>query len=260
MTDLKSKLTEHVKNNSIQMVPRWKFVAYSTLGVVGIIFTFLVTVFVVSLILFMLSRYGLMYMPFFGIMASMHALGAVPPLLFGCTIVLLVLIEAISRRYAFSFKRPLFVTLLVVTSGTAIAGFVVSETTMHEHIREFAISNRIEMMKSVYERPVPSKRMDGLDVLRGEVVATTSTTTVLRLFDGTVVTAYATTSKTIISAPLVGDDIVVIGNYIGEEFEMSGMHNAPHTPFRKYHEKRGVHMMDRNNTLQYKIHMNQGVK
>lgn len=87
MNNLKTKILETVQKNNIKMIPKWKFVLYSALGVAGVWFTFLVLVFVVSLIFFVLSRYGFLDMPFFGFMQTVHALGAIPFALF-CTVVL----------------------------------------------------------------------------------------------------------------------------------------------------------------------------
>lgn len=238
MTELKTKILDSVKKNNITMTPRWKFVLYSSLGIAGILFVFLLAVFVFSLILFILSRYGFMYMPLFGFMATLHALKAVPLLLFMCTVVLLILVEVSARYYSFSFKRPLAVTLLIITSCALVAGFIISETSIHEHIRDYVREHRLEMMERVYERPAPLRKMNGLDVLRGEVVATTSTAATVRLFDGATIVVYATTSKTIFSMPSVGDDIVLLGNFIGDRFEVVGMRPAPRTPFRSYGKER----------------------
>ena len=232
MTNIKTKILESVHKNNVTMIPRWKFVLYSSVGIFGIGFTFLVTVFVLSLILFLLSRYGFMYLPFFGFMATMHALQAIPLVLLICTIVLLVLIEVMSRYYSFSFRRPLAVTLLLLTSGVTIVSFIISETPVHEYIRGYAKDHHMDMFARMYDRPLPFDETGAHDVLRGEVIASGSTSTTLRLFDGVTVIAYASTTLVRpLAMPDVGDDVVVFGRITGDDFEMVDVLPAPHSPF-----------------------------
>jgi hypothetical protein len=246
MTNLKTKILESVKKNNVTMVPRWRFMLYSSLGVFGIAFTSLVAVFLLSFILFLLSRYGFMYLPFFGFMATVHALQAIPLALLICTIALLVLIEVMSRYYSFSFRKPLVVTLLTLTSGVALVSFVISETSVHESIRQYAEDHHMDKVSRMYDRPLPFKKDGMKDILRGEVIALGSTSTTLRLFNGVTVEAYAsTTLGTVMYTPKIGDDVVVFGSIVGGSFEMVDMRPSPHTLFGGPMRPRGgKHMMD----------------
>lgn len=232
MTNIKTKILESVTKNKVTMIPKWKFVAYSSLGIFGIIFTVLLTIFVLSFILFLLSRYGFMYLPFFGFMATMHALEAIPLVLLMCTVALLVLIEVLSRYYSFSFRRPLVVTLLLVTTGVAVISFIISETSMHEYVREYAKDHKIERVSRMYDRPLPLRGNGMTDVMRGEVIALGATSTTLKLFNGMTVEVYAsTTAPKAFFAPKIGDDVVVFGAIVGSVFEMVDMRPAPRTLF-----------------------------
>lgn len=232
MKNLKTKILDAVEKNNIIMIPKWKFVLYSALGIVGIIFSFLLLVFLFSLMLFVLSRYGFMYMPFFGFMHTLRTLSVVPPVLLVCTILLLVLIEIISRYYSFSFRRPLAVTLLLIVSFATVTSYVISETSMHEYVRGYAKTHRIDMMTRMYDRPVPFKPINGMDVVRGEVVLYSPTTTVLELFDGTRVIAYASTTGTsTFIVPSIGDDVVVLGIFNNSKFMIIDMRQAPPRQF-----------------------------
>lgn len=248
MTNLKAKILDTVKNNTITMIPKWKFILYSTLGIVGIIFSFLITVFLFSLILFVLSRHGFMYMPFFGFMATMHTLKAIPLFLLLCTIVLLIIIELISRSYSFSFRQPLAVTLLLLTTFAAIVSFIISQTGIHEYVREYAMNHHIDPMVRMYDRPIPFRPAEGVDILRGEVVASSGTSTTLRLFDGAIIVAYATTTGTsTFMIPSIGDDVIVFGNFFGEQFQILDIRKAP---FGKHMPKGDMRMMIRDTDRQ----------
>jgi hypothetical protein len=219
MTNIKKTILDIVTENRITMIPRWKFVTYSLLGIVGFVFTFLLTVFVISLVLFVLSRYGFLYMPLFGMMATLHTLSAVPLLLCVCAIGLICVMEIISRQYPFSFKRPIIVTLLSVTVCTMIAGFMVSRLGVHDAMRAYAQGHHIAMMERMYERPRPFRKKDGLDVIRGEVREITDQAFVLKGFDGKIVTATIASSSRFIPV-LIGDDVVIAGKFVDELFEI----------------------------------------
>jgi len=227
MNNLKTKILETVHHNNIQMTPKWKFALYSSLGVISIIFAFLVVIFIISLVLFVFSKYGLMDMSFFGFVHIVNMLRAIPILLLLCTIVLLVLIEVLSQQYAFAFRRPLAVTLLAGTSIIVVISFFISQTPLHSYIRDYMKSNNFEMGARAYERPNMLFAGNGMEVLRGEVVGISPTSTMLELFDGTMVVAYPLQSGT--NTPHqqnlnIGDDVVLLGTFVGSssgKFEVS---------------------------------------
>ena len=231
MTNLKTKILDTVEKNNIRMIPKWKFVLYSVLGMIGIVFVFLLAVFSFSLVLFVVSKSGVMHMPLYGLMTALYALNAIPLLLLLVTIVLLIIIELISQQYSFSFRRPLMVTLLVVTSLAVLVSFAVSQTSMHEYVRDYAKSHRMSMMSRAYERPLPFKNIDGMTVVRGVVEEVSASTTVLRLFDGTLLKTFASTTGTGMM-PEVGEDVVMLGSFSGDRFEVQAI-REPGTPFNK---------------------------
>jgi hypothetical protein len=171
-------------------------------------------------------------MPMFGFMATLKALSAIPFLLLLFTILLFIMIEIISRKYTFAFKQPLVVTLLCITLCAAVVSFFISETPMHEYIHDYAKSHRIDMMARAYDRPLPFKQKEDMTVIRGEVVATTSTSTSVMLFDGVILTAYASTSLVDrFIQPEIGKDIVLFGTFLGDTFEILDIREASQMPF-----------------------------
>lgn len=238
MNTLKTTILDTLTKNDTKMIPRWKFVLFSSLALAGIFFAFLVVIFVTSLILFLLSSYGFMYMPFFGLVHILHTLKAIPPVLFLCTVLLLIIIELVTRYYAFSFKRPLAVTLLMFTLFVTVMSFAVSQTGIHEYVRQYARDHHIHLMTSVYDRPLPLKPMNGMDVIRGVITDSSSTAITVRLFDGSYVIAYGSTTSHTPFVPLsIGKDVVVLGTFIDNHFEIKGVRLAPSVPF-------GYHMRD----------------
>ncbi len=220
MTELKTKILHTLSKENIKMIPRWKFVLYSSLGIIGIIFAFLLAVFAGSLFLFVLSKYGFMYMSFFDLITTVRALNLIPILLLVMTVFLLIVIETISRNYTFSFRKPLALTLLLFTSLTVVISFVLSQTGMHQYIRDYAKSHHMDMVSRAYNRPRPWKGENGVTVIRGEVIKTSTTTATVRLFDGSTLTVYASTTANGFSKPEVGSDIVIFGKFFGDRFQI----------------------------------------
>ncbi len=240
MTALKTKIIETLTKGDIKMIPKWRLVLYSLGFLASVSFLFLVAVFALSLIFFLLSRYGFMYLPIFGFMTTIHMLRAVPPLLLLCTVVLLVIIEIVSRRYAFSFRRPLALTLLFTTSLAVVFSFFIGITPMHEYIRDYAEEHDIKVMSDAYRRPLPL-RVDGdITVLRGNVLTSSTSFITLELFDGVEVRAYASTTRNDIVLPQTGSDVLLFGNFVSGDFVIAEIKNAPNIPFEKRRRDRNV--------------------
>lgn len=228
------------------MIPKWRLALYSSGAICALLFLFLVAVFTLSFIFFILSRYGFMYLPLFGFMTILHTLKAVPLLLLLCTIVLLIVIELISRKYSFSFRRPLAITLLLITSCAVVLSFLVSLTSVHEYVRDYAEEHDLTVVKRAYKRPLPFDGSKEMTVLRGNVITSSSSFIVIELFDGMQVLAYASTSLGGSTLPKEDVDVLLFGSFIGEDFEIVGIKNAPQMPFE--HErmmKRGGDNMKR---------------
>jgi hypothetical protein len=95
-------------------------------------------------------------------------------------------------------------------------------------------SHHFDAFSRAYDRPSPPTKIQGMDVLRGEVLVTSATSATLVLFSGEKVIAYATTSNgatTMPRAPRVGDDVVMLGTFINGDFEILRIRPAHHGPF-----------------------------
>ena len=239
MTALKTKILDTLKNNNLKMIPKWKFVLYASLGILGMGFLFLLAIFTFSLVIFVLSKYGSLHLPFFEFMGALHALSAIPVVLLLLTVVLLIVIEVISRNYSFAFRRPLGITILLVTTLAVTISFAISMTPMHEYIRDYAKTHRLDFVSKAYDRPVPFKPRNGLLATRGIVTDMSSSTISLQLFDGTIFLGYISTSTKTGIAPTLSDDVVIFGVLTNEKFVITEVRQAPRGPFKKPQNKRG---------------------
>lgn len=233
MTTIKTTILDFVEKNKIKMVPRWQVLLYAGLGLFGLLFLFLLLIFVVSLMLFVLSKYGFMYLPLFGFSATLAALQSIPLLLFGSAIVLVVLVEILARTYAFSFKKPIFITVLIVLTSATVISFLIALTPIHKEINNYAREHNIGFVSRVYERPRPIiPHENKLTVLRGTVLATTSETLTLKLFDKSEYVIYSTHMVVPLSLLSVNDDVVVAGTFLEGRFEVLHFRSVSEPPFR----------------------------
>lgn len=233
MTDLKDKIIQTLSSGEIKMIPKWRLVLYSLAAALSALFLFLIVVFSFSFIFFVLSRYGFMYLPMFGFMTTIHMLNAIPLLLLLCTVALLFVIELISRKYAFSFRKPLIVTLLSITSLAVVLSFIISITPMHEYMRDYAKEHNITLVSKAYKRPIPLDGRREMTVLRGTVITASSSFVTVRLFDGVEVIAYASTTLGTLVPPVENTDVLLFGNFVNGNFEIIEIKNAPRIPFEK---------------------------
>ncbi len=228
MTNIKQQILDMVEKSGVKMIPRWQFVLYSSLGIIGLVFTFLSLIFVSSLILFLLSKYGYLYLPFFGFGAALHGVTAIPGLLLALGIVLVILVELLARHYSFSFKKPFFVTISAIVLGATLIGYAVSLTSFHEVVRDYARKGHMGGgMMHAYDRPLPFKKEKGMTVVRGVVIATTSTTFSVQAFDEEVTMLFASTTDDQFIFPMIGDDILVFGKVSDGKFEVLGVRARP---------------------------------
>jgi hypothetical protein len=253
MTHTREKILQIVEKSGVTMIPRWKFVMYSILGVIGLVFAFLALVFVTSLALFLLSKYGFLYLPFFDAGAVIHGLVAIPGLLLFLGIALVIIVEILSRHYAFTFKKPLLVTVGGIVVCAVGVGYVVSLTSFHEMVRDATRNSTLGgSMRHMYDRPLAFKGEKGLTVIRGTVVATTTESFSVESFDEDVTLIFASSTSIRVAIPRVGDDVLVFGKVNDGVFELVGMRPVPsferHLPHDDKRKGIGtrIEMMERN--------------
>lgn len=244
MTNIKTNILQFVEKNKINMIPRWKFVLYSLLGIILSIFAFILLTFFGSMIIFVLAKHGFLYLPLFGLGEIIHGLRAIPFVLFILTIILIVIVEILARNYAFSFRKPIINTLLILLLATIVFSFLLTLTPMHLELRNYARMHNINLLSREYDRPIPIKEFKGMTVLRGTVISATINDITVKSFDDKTEIVYASTSIKDNSLPEVGEDVVIFGSIVGDKFEAIQIRDADTFPFGEYMEKRRGRMMN----------------
>lgn len=244
MTEVKTNILQFVEKNKISMIPRWKFVLYSLLGITLAVFSFVLVTFFGSMIIFILSKHGFLYLPLFGLNGIVHSIRAVPFVLFILTLILIVIVELLVKNYSFSFRRPVVATLLTLTLSALVFSFLVTLTPMHNNLRNYARMHNINFIYDEYNRPLPIRKAGTMTVIRGTIVSTTSDEVTIKSFDDSIQVVYASTSIKDNSFPDMGEDIVIFGRMVNDKFEAIKIRDADTFPFGEYMEKRRGNMMN----------------
>lgn len=232
MKSVKTNILQFVEKNKINMIPRWKFLLYSLLLFIGACFSFVALVFIGSLIIFVLSTYGFIYLPIFGFGELAENLRAIPILLLLLTVALIVVVEVLVRNYSFSFRKPVLTTMFTLIVLAIILSYLVTLTPVHREIRAYARDNHIDFVYHGYDRPLPLKPMKGMTVIRGIVVSTTTDSVTLKISDDSFVVVYAsTTLMKKIDLPDKDDEVVIFGRVIGDKFEAVDVKHIEDLPF-----------------------------
>ena len=211
MTNVKNKILNIVETNKVKMIPKWKFVLYSALGIFGLVFSVLALIFLASLVMFLLATSGFMYMPLFGLQETFRFLVSIPVILFLVAVVMLFVTEALARQHEFAFKKPVMITLLSITFLSLVVGFFLSRTPFHFIVRDYMREHHFEMMRGIYDRPLPFDAVEGMTVIKGTLLSTSSNAIEVRMFDGAVVSVKATGTFPLPIFLDLGSNIVLFG-------------------------------------------------
>lgn len=230
MTSTKNTILRMLDTEKLNMIPRWQFVLYTVLGVVGLLFSLFLLVFIVSLVIFILSTHGFIFLPLFGFGALIHGLVAIPKTLLLLSVLLIIIIEILSRKYAISFKKPLLVTIGGVTAFTLCSGYLISLTTLHPMVRNFGKDTRVELLRHAYDRPMVFENERGDTVLRGLVMATSSTSITLEMYDNKQAVVQIGEETVYGILPVLGDEIVVFGTISSGTLQAKDI-RTPRKPF-----------------------------
>lgn len=132
-SQLKEKIQHAIETGQIAMRPRWHFVLKSVLFSLGGVILLLALLYFSSFVFFALHKSGLWIVPTFGLRAGWVFLRSLPWLLIFLTLIFIVLLEVVVRKYTFGFRKPLLYTAFGILLLALFGGFIISRTPLHEH-------------------------------------------------------------------------------------------------------------------------------
>jgi uncharacterized membrane protein YcgQ (UPF0703/DUF1980 family) len=136
--DTKRIVLEQIRKGEISMRPRWHFVLKSSLVFFGIATIGAIVVTLASLLFFFLNISGIIFAPSLGLPPHALFILSSPWLLIVLVIGFLITLEALVRKYAFGYRKPLLYTGLVIVGIISLGVYLVSLTPTHRLFLEVA--------------------------------------------------------------------------------------------------------------------------
>lgn len=200
-----------ITNGTVRMRPHWHFVLRSLGLALGVFFAGAFGVFLISFLVFALHQSGAWFVPPLGMMGISVLVRSFPWFLMGVIVIAVVLLEALVRRYAFAYRKPVLYSSLVIVFVVILGGFTLAQTSVHRFMFQRAQSNTLPFAGPLY-RDYGTRRSG--HVVSGVVREVSPKGYVVELSPGELVVV-ATTSETrswgrMMIAP--GDEIVVVGS------------------------------------------------
>src|ERR1041385_3423472 len=147
---IKNKVLGAIEQGKVKMKPRWHFVLQATLLVLGTFLAVLALVYLVSFIFFALHQTGIIHSTEFGFRGVGVFLVSLPWLLILLSVVFIVVLEILVRKYSFSYRRPLLYTIFGIILLVLVSGFVVAQTSFHRHLFLQAWDDNLPVVRGFY--------------------------------------------------------------------------------------------------------------
>ncbi len=129
-----TQVLEKIHWGTLSMKPKWYFFLSALVNVLGATIVLFALIYLASFILFALRATGVLFIPLFGFRGIFAFIFALPWLLFLTTLLFVLVLEILIRRYAFAYRRPLIYSSLGIMALVLIAGTAVERTHMHQRM------------------------------------------------------------------------------------------------------------------------------
>lgn len=166
---LQSTILEAISKGQIKMRPKWHFILKTGLAIAGGVILALALLYLVSLIIFILQRNGVWFVPVFGPQGWFAFLVSLPWLLIVLVLMFIIILELLVRHFAFAYRRPLLYSALGILCMVIIGGFLVAATGLHRQFGRYAVRHGVPFAGPFY-RDAGHDRFH--DIHRGRVIAT----------------------------------------------------------------------------------------
>ena len=145
------KILKKIKKGKIKMKPRPYFILKTILFVAGIVFAFLLTVFLASFIIFILRASGIFDFPAFGLRGLGMFFVSLPWLLVLFVIVFVIILEFLAKRFSVVYKRPLIYSILGIVIIVLLLGVFIARTPIHSKLLQGVQEGKLPVFEPLYK-------------------------------------------------------------------------------------------------------------
>jgi hypothetical protein len=203
-----NRVVDVIKKTHTKMRPKWYFVAQAGLIIIAATMLFLLLLYVVSFIIFALHQDGAWFAPHLGFSGWSLFFTALPWGLLLFSLILLLLLANLLKRYTFVYHQPVFYLLIAFIVIVTLGGFFVAATSLHKGLSHYA-ENNIPFLGSFYENETALPA----SVHRGEIIAFTNNNGgfVIENEFGATSTVVAAAGVVFVGDLNIGDTVLVFG-------------------------------------------------
>jgi hypothetical protein len=146
--DSAARVMEAIKHGEVKMTPAWHFTLRSVFFIGGTALLFGLSVYFVSLILFIVTGNALQALPWLGMPGIFLFASSLPWALIVLSIMLVVLLEFFSTQLRVVYRRPLVYSSLTLLILVIAGGSLISQTTLHERLLRLSQEGRMPLGKT----------------------------------------------------------------------------------------------------------------
>ncbi len=219
---ISERVLETIRSGRISMKPRWYFVVHTILGVAAGIVVLLILLYTASFIVFILRATGIWFVPAFGGRGWLVLARSAPWLLIILCFVYIGILEALVRRYAFAWRRPLLYSAAAIVIVVVIGGILIAHTSFHRGLFRYAQRDRLPFAERFY-RAFGLARMP--DVHVGSIRGVAPGEFTMQERHGEIVRVFiaSETRNPLGDGFMVGDTVVVFGPREGDSVRAVGI-------------------------------------
>jgi hypothetical protein len=200
------RVVDVIKKTNTRMRPRWYFMAQTGLIIIAATLLFLLILYVVSFIIFALHQDGAWFAAALGPSGWSLFFTTLPWGLLLFSLILLLLLASLLKRYTFVYHQPVFYLLITFIVIITLGGFFVAATSLHAGLSQYA-ENNIPVLGNIYEYETALPA----NVHRGEIVAFTNEGFLIENEFGVTSTVTVATGTAFVGNLNVGDIVLVFG-------------------------------------------------
>lgn len=205
---IKDLVLDKIKKGEVKMRPKAHFVLKTILVLSGAVILALFVLYLISFIAFALRAGGIGSLPGFGSRGLGSLLVSIPWLLILIAIFLIAALEILVRRFSFSYRRPIFYSVLTIVFLVFMGSFIINKTYLHPVLFQRAQEGRLPVAGEFYrDFGMPKSR----DMHRGVVSEITDDGFYLKTPEGEILTVViASETRFPMGVGIKEDDAVMV--------------------------------------------------
>jgi hypothetical protein len=172
---MKDNVIDTIKSREIKMRSHKYFVVRAVFVILAMVLLFILILFVATFIIFALQQNGGFYATNFGAVGWETFFFSLPWSFLLLSIVLVLILWLLLRRYALIYRQPFLYTLLLLIVVVSLMCFFLSASSIHGGILRYVARNQVPLVAGVYE--FETAPMSG--VYRGQIATLATSSFIL---------------------------------------------------------------------------------